>query len=101
MTDEVAGQEPTQEPPQEAVAAHAPQGRRFKPHELGLADGGRLVLHADGSIDHVDPLGSVTRSWVPDDPEWPHHAIRFGVHPQAATVAPSGRRVQDTRPPRI
>jgi hypothetical protein len=81
--------------------AHAPQGRRFKPHELGLPDGGRLVLHADGSIAHVDALGSVTRTWAPDDPEWPDHALRFGVHPQAPTVAPTGRRVQDTRPPRI
>ena len=36
MTDELDGHEPPRTP--------ATPGRRFKPHELELADGGRLVL---------------------------------------------------------
>ena len=60
MNDELVGRE--------RVRAHVPRRRRFKRHELGLADGGRLVLGIDGSIDHVDDHGSVTHSWTPDDP---------------------------------
>ena len=89
MTDEF-------EPPR----TPAPRGRRFKPHELELADGSRLVLGVDGSIERVDDHGSTTHSWTPDDPGWPDQAIRFGLHPRAPTVTPHGRRVQDTRPPR-
>jgi len=92
MNDELAGREPARR--------HAPRGRRFKRHELGLADGGRLVLDIDGSIDHVDDHGSTTRSWTPDDPEWPDQAIRFGLYPQARTVTPPGRHVRGTKPPR-
>ena len=92
MNDELAGREPARR--------HAPRGRRFKRHELGLADGGRLVLDIDGSIDHVDDHGSVTHSWTPDDPEWPDQAIRFGLYPQARTVTPPGRHVRGTKPPR-
>ncbi len=46
-------------------------GRRIKPHALELADGGRLVLGADGSIDHIDGHGSRVHRWKLDDPEWP------------------------------
>ena len=92
MNDELAGREPARR--------HAPRGRRFKRHELGLADGGRLVLGIDGSIDHVGEHGSVTHSWTPDDPEWPDQAIRFGLYPQARTVTPPGRHVRGTKPPR-
>ena len=91
MTDELGGREPSRSP----VA----RGRRSKPRGLGLADGGRLVLGADGSIDQVDDHGSTMHSWTPDDPEWPDQAIRFGLHPQAPTVTPQGP-VQGTRPPR-
>ena len=92
MNDELVGRE--------RVRAHLPRRRRFKRHELGLADGGRLVLDIDGSIDHVDDHGSVTHSWTPDDPEWPDQAIRFGLYPQARTVTPPGRHVRGTKPPR-
>jgi hypothetical protein len=91
MTDEPDGRESPRTP--------APRRRRYKPQELGLAGGGRLVLRVDGSIDHVDAQGTTTQSWAPDHPEWPEHAIRFGLHSQAPTVAPHGR-VPGTRPPR-
>ena len=78
----------------------ATRGRRFKSHEIELADGGRLVLGRDGSIDHIDDHGSRVHRWKPDDPEWPDQAIRFGLHPQAPTITPQGRYVQGTKPPR-
>ncbi len=79
---------------------NAPRSGRFRPHEIELADGGRLVLHADGSIDRVDDQGATARSWALDDPEWPDQAIRFGLRPQAPTVNPHGGRVPGSRPPR-
>ena len=91
MTDEPGEPEPIREP--------APRGRRFKPQQLGLADGGKLVLRADGSIDQVDAGGTTTHRWTPDEPEWPDHAIRFGLQTRSQTVAPHGR-VEGTRPPR-
>ena len=91
MTDEPGGRE---RPPTAATP-----GRRFKPHELKLADGERLVLSVDGSIERIDERGSVMQRWMVDDPEWPDQAIRFGVFPQARTVAPHGQ-VQGTKPPR-
>jgi hypothetical protein len=91
MTDKPGGREPSRTP--------ATRGRRFKPHALELADGGRLILAADGSIDHLDDHGTSTHRWTPDDPEWPGQAIRFGLHPQAPTVTPQGP-VQGTKPPR-
>jgi hypothetical protein len=92
MNDEPVGREPSSRP--------VPRGRRYRRHELELADGGRLVLGVDGTIDRLDRLGSTTHSWTPDDPEWPSQAIRFGLRPQTPTVTPPGRRVQGTRPPR-
>jgi hypothetical protein len=92
MTDEPVRPEPSR--------TAIPRGRRFRRHELELDDGGRLVLGVDGSIDRIDALGSATHSWAPDDPEWPDQAIRFGLHREAATVTPQGRRVPGTRPPR-
>jgi hypothetical protein len=91
MTDEPGGRELSRSP--------ATRGRRFKPHALELADGGRLILAVDGSISHVDDHGSTMHSWTPDDPEWPGQAIRFGVRPQVPTVTPQGP-VQGTKPPR-
>jgi len=92
MNDELVRREPSR--------ASARRGRRFKRHELELADGSRLVLGVEGSIDHVDAQGSTMQSWTPDDPDWPDQAIRFGLHPQAPTVTPQGRRVPGVRPPR-
>lgn len=85
------------EPGHGSPAAH---GRRFKRRELELADGGKLVLNADGSIAQLDGDGKPTQEWAPADPEWPSHAIRFGLFPQDATVPPTGRYVDDMRPPR-
>jgi hypothetical protein len=91
MTNEPEGRESPRTP--------TTRGRRFKPHALELADGGKLVLEADGSIDQLDDHGSRVHRWTPDDPEWPDRAIRFGLRPQAPTVTPQGP-VQGTKPPR-
>jgi hypothetical protein len=92
MPDKLAPQEPRGDP--------APGAHRFKRRELRSADGGILVLTADGTINQVGADGKTTRSWAPDDEEWPYQALRFGVHPQADTVTPDGRQRSDMRPPR-
>jgi hypothetical protein len=89
MTDEPVRRAPASPP--------VVRGRRYKRHALELADGTRLVLEADGTIEHLAADGSRTRSWMPDDPEWSGQAIRFGLRPQAQTVAPHGR-VPGARP---
>lgn len=66
------------------VARH----QRFRRRTLDLAEGGTLVLNGDGSIDQVDDAGATSHSWSPTDAEWPRMAIRFGLHPEAATTAP-------------
>jgi len=96
MTDEAADAIP----PPVRTPTTAPQRHRYKRHEVALANGGRLVLDVDGTIEHVDGEGTVARAWSPDDPEWPDQAIRFGLHPQAPTVAPQGRRAMEGKPPR-
>jgi hypothetical protein len=78
-------------------AAH---GRRFKPHEIQLPDGGWLVLDAAGAITQLDEDRKPTGTWAPEDPEWGSRAIRFGLYPQDATVPPTGRFRDDMRPPR-
>ncbi|MEO6577520.1 MAG: hypothetical protein ABIO99_01285 [Candidatus Limnocylindria bacterium] len=65
---------------------------RYRHHELALADGVKLVLRTDGSIHQLDAKGTETSSWVPDDPEWSVHALRFGLQPQTDTIKPPGRR---------
>ncbi len=92
MTDELIGREPSR-------SAASPR-RSHKRRELELADGGKLVLNVDGSIHHLDAQGDTTRTWTPNDPEWPHEAIRFGLRSQAATVAPHRRYVPGAKPPR-
>ena len=79
--------------------APASRGRRYKPQSLALADGSKLVLRADGSIEHLDAQGASAESWTPDQSGWADEAIRFGLHSQTPTVAPHGR-VPGTRPPR-
>ena len=91
---------PSATSPSEPSAGPPAHGRRFKRRELQLADGGRLVLDADGSIVQLDGDGARTHAWEPADPEWARHAIRFGLYPQDATVAPTGRYVEGMRPPR-
>ncbi len=91
MTDEPANKEPAP-----AAATH---GRRYRRHALELADGGRLVLGVDGTIERTDAAGAATQSWATDDPGWPDQAIRFGIRPQPATVTPQGRRVPGPKGP--
>jgi hypothetical protein len=69
-------------------------GHRFKRRELDLAEGGKLVLHTDGSIDQVDGMGTVVQTWGVDAPEWARHAIRFGLLPQPDTTVPPDARVR-------
>jgi hypothetical protein len=83
----------TRKPSSRTAGAH---GRRFKRRELMVADGGKLILNVDGSIRLIDAEGH-TR---PDEPEWARCAIRFGLRPQSSTIAPTGRYVDATKPPR-
>jgi hypothetical protein len=92
-----AAEAPTAAAPTPGTAAH---GRRFRHRELDLSDGGRLILRVDGSISQVDASGAETHAWDTADPDWASHAIRFGLFPQDATVAPTGRFIDDRRPPR-
>jgi len=70
--------------------------RKYKRHEIPLADGGRLVLEADGSIVRLDGAGATSQTWPPEDPDWARHALRFGVRPQSPTAMPLGRDVPRT-----
>ncbi len=90
----------TDPPEQHEPTRPTSRGRRYKPNELALADGGRLSLHADGSIHQLDAHGATTQAWKPDDAGWPDQALRFGLHPQALTVAPHDHRHQGTKPRR-
>lgn len=69
-------------------------GHRFKRREIDLVEGGKLALHTDGSISQIDGQGEVVKKWVSDDPEWPRHAIRFGLLLQPATHTPPDTRVR-------
>ena len=77
----------------------APRGRRYRRHVVELAGSGRLVLGVDGSIQRFDAAGATTDVWTPDDPGWPDQALRFGIRPQAMTVAPHVRRDQGSKTP--
>jgi len=91
MTDRPSHHEPAR--------TAGPRGRRYRRHAIELADGGRLVLGVDGTIERTDAAGTATHTWGTDDPEWPGQAIRFGLRPQATTVAPHGRRDQGPKSP--
>lgn len=73
-------------------------GRRFRRHQLDLAEGGKLILHGDGSITQTDAAGETTRRWAIGDPDWARYAIRFGLQPQPETVVPESRRAAEPRP---
>lgn len=88
---EEADAPPISRPP----AAH---GRRYKRREIGLTEGGKLILDPDGSIRQVDGEGATKEAWSPGDAEWARHAIRFGLRPQSLTVAPHGIVSRDARP---
>jgi hypothetical protein len=77
----------------------APRGRRYRHHVVELADRGRLVLSVDGSIQRSEAAGATTGVWTPEDPGWPDQALRFGIRPQAMTVAPHVRRDQGSKTP--
>ncbi len=89
-------------PQQHSEPAEPPSGRRrvFRPHELVLADGDRLVLDAAGSITRMAPDGTERQRWAQDDPEWPRHAIRFGLRVPASTANPHGRTIRQDQLPR-
>ncbi len=90
----------TEPDPTHPTPSPATHGRRYKRREVQLAEGGTLVLGADGSIAQHEADGSLAHTWAPDDPEWARHAIRFGLYPRDATVPPTGRYRDDMRPPR-
>jgi hypothetical protein len=84
--------------PEETRSRPTAAGRRFRRRELPLAEGGKLVLRGDGSIVQTDVAGDTIGTWTAGEPDWARHAIRFGLQPQALTVAPHGRREPDPRP---
>ncbi len=98
-TVEEAGEGPILPQPATQTARHGGHGRHFKRREIALAEGGKLVLLSDGAISQVSATGETVRTWQPDDPDWAGHGIRFGLHPQAVTIAPHGRRARDPKPP--
>ena len=91
--------EDTQTSARRARPSTATGPRRYRGHELVLPDGGRLRLHADGTIERRDADGSVLSSSRPNEPEWARQAIRFGLRPEPVTVAPQGQRIEDNRLP--
>lgn len=72
--------------------------RRFRRRQIELAEGGKLVLHGDGSITQTDAAGEATQQWAIGDPDWARYAIRFGLQPQPTTVVPESRRAAEPRP---
>lgn len=84
----------------ESLGTPARRKRTFKPRELTLPDGDRLVLDAAGSIARIATDGTAKESWAPDDPEWARQAIRFGLQARVATANPHGREVRQERRPR-
>ncbi len=86
------------------VAAHKRGSRtaavagQFRHREVALADGGRLVLHANGSITKLDASGEAMAEWSVEDPAWPQMALRLGLQPRPKTIVPEGRRVAEPRP---
>ena len=83
---------------QKRRAKSAPTGGRFRPRQIELADGAKLMLHANGSITQLDAAGEAKAEWSVEDPAWPQHALRFGLQPQPETVVPEGRRRAEPRP---
>jgi hypothetical protein len=84
--------------PREKTSRPTAAARHFKRREILLAEGGKLVLNGDGSISQLDASGESVGTWATGEAEWSSHAIRFGLQPQAITVAPHGRRVAEPRP---
>jgi hypothetical protein len=76
----------------------ADAARTFRYRKVEIADGGKLVLHVDGSISQIDAAGATTGTWTPGDAEWAGHAIRLGVRPQAETTLPQSRHAAERNP---
>jgi len=76
----------------------APSTRRFRRHQLDLAEGGKLVLQGDGSIIQTDAAGETVHRWAIGETDWERYAIRFGLQPQPETVVPESRRDAEPRP---
>jgi hypothetical protein len=70
--------------------------RKYKPRQLALGEGDKLVLDATGTIARVAEDGT-RQTWGPGDPEWPRYAIRFGLHAPVATPNPHGRLAMQER----
>lgn len=70
----------------------ADAARTFRHREVQLADGGKLVLHVDGSIARIDAAGETIGTWATGDAEWAGQAIKLGLRPQAETTLPQARR---------
>lgn len=66
--------------------------RRYRRREIALTDGGKLLLHPNGSIEQIDGDGASVETWLPANDEWATHAIRFGLQPRPETVPPPSRR---------
>lgn len=80
------------------TAMAKPPARHYKRRELVTADGGRLVLRTDGTIDLLASDRTVAQSWSPTDPDWGIHAFRFGIRVQERTVAPRGPGTGSAKP---
>jgi hypothetical protein len=82
----------------ERITPTRPPTRHYKRRELATADGGRLVLHADGTIDLLAADRTVARTWKPDEDDWGAHAFRFGIRVQQRTIAPRGPDTGSAKP---
>lgn len=80
------------------TAPTRPSLRHYKRRELATADGGRLVLRTDGTIDLQSVDGTVAQSWGPEDAEWGTYAFRFGIRVQRRTMAPRGPDTGSAKP---
>lgn len=75
-----------------------PPVRHYKRRELATADGGRLVLRTDGTIELLAADRKVAQSWGPEDAEWGTYAFRFGIRLQARTTTPRGPDTASAKP---
>jgi len=80
------------------TAPTRPSQRHYKRRELATADGGRLVLRTDGTIELLAADRTVVQSWSREDDEWSVHAFRFGIRVQERTIAPRGPDTGSAKP---
>ena len=94
----MAGSDVAEETGPDRNALTRPPLRHYKRRELATADGGRLVLRTDGTIDLLSVDGTVAQSWGSEDAEWGTYAFRFGIRVQARTMAPRGPDTGSAKP---